>query len=77
LIGFFDGRSLALWSLAAYPDKPIKVIVPFAPGGGTDLVARTIALTMTEEIRQSVIIDNKPGGSTVVGTDALSKKCAC
>jgi tripartite-type tricarboxylate transporter receptor subunit TctC len=58
---------------AAYPEKPIKVIVPFAPGGGTDLVARTIALTMTEELRQPVIIDNKPGGSTVVGTDALAK----
>jgi tripartite-type tricarboxylate transporter receptor subunit TctC len=58
---------------AAYPEKPIKVIVPFAPGGGTDLVARTIALTMTEELGQPVIIDNKPGGSTVVGTDALAK----
>ena len=58
---------------AAYPDRPIKVIVPFAPGGGTDLVARTIALTMTEELRQPIVIDNKPGGSTVVGTDALAK----
>jgi tripartite-type tricarboxylate transporter receptor subunit TctC len=65
--------SMSLFVKAAYPDRPIKVIVPFAPGGGTDLVARTIAQTMTEELRQSVIIDNKPGGSTVVGTDALAK----
>jgi tripartite-type tricarboxylate transporter receptor subunit TctC len=72
LIGFF-AVSISPLVLAAYPDKPIKVIVPFAPGGGTDLVARTIALTMTEDMRQSVIIDNKPGGSTVVGTDALAK----
>ena len=60
-------------ALAAYPDKPIKVIVPFAPGGGTDLVARTLGITMAEDLRQPIVIENKPGGSTVVGTDALAK----
>jgi tripartite-type tricarboxylate transporter receptor subunit TctC len=59
--------------LAAYPDKPIKVIVPFAPGGGTDLVARTLAVPMGEDLRQSIVIDNKPGGSTIIGTEALAK----
>ena len=59
--------------LAAFPDRPIKVIVPFSPGGGTDLVARTIGITMVEELHQPVIIENKPGGSTVIGTDALAK----
>ena len=59
--------------LAAYPDKPIKVIVPFAPGGGTDLVARTLGISMAEDLRQPIVIENKPGGSTVVGTDALAK----
>jgi len=58
---------------AVYPDRPIRVIVPFAPGGGTDLVARTLGLTMTEELHQPIIVDNKPGGSTIVGTDALAK----
>ena len=58
---------------AAYPDKPIKVIVPFAPGGGTDLVARTLAVPMGEDLRQAIVIDNKPGGSTIIGTDALAK----
>lgn len=58
---------------AAYPDKPIKVIVPFAPGGGTDLVARTLAVPMGEDLRQSIVIDNKPGGSTIIGTEALAK----
>ena len=59
--------------LAAYPDKPIKVIVPFAPGGGTDLVARTLAVPMGEDLRQSIVVDNKPGGSTIIGTEALAK----
>ena len=59
--------------LAAYPDKTIKVIVPFAPGGGTDLVARTLAVPMGEDLRQSIVIDNKPGGSTIIGTEALAK----
>jgi tripartite-type tricarboxylate transporter receptor subunit TctC len=60
-------------ALAAYPDKPIKVIVPFAPGGGTDLVARTLGISMAEDLRQPIVIENKPGGSTVVGTDVLAK----
>jgi hypothetical protein len=61
---------------AAYPDRPIKVIVPFSPGGGTDLVARTLSVSMADDLRQSIVIDNKPGGSTVVGTDALAKSPA-
>jgi len=60
-------------ALAAYPDKPIKVIVPFAPGGGTDLVARTLGITMAEDLRQPIVIENKPGGSTIIGTEALAK----
>ena len=62
--------------LAAYPDRPIKVIVPFAPGGGTDLVARTLGVPMSEDLKQSIVIDNKPGGSTIIGTDALAKSPA-
>jgi len=62
--------------LAQYPDHPIKVIVPFAPGGGTDLVARTLGVTMAEDLRQAIVIENKPGGSTIIGTDALAKSPA-
>jgi len=64
------------FALAAYPDRPIKVIVPFAPGGGTDLVARTLGVAMAEDLKQVIVIDNKPGGSTVIGTDALAKSTA-
>ena len=60
-------------ALAAYPDRPIKLIVPFAAGGGTDLVARVIGNAMASELHQTVIIENKPGGSTVIGTDSLAK----
>ena len=63
-------------AFAAYPDRPIKVIVPFAPGGGTDLVARTLSVPMADDLKQSIIIDNKPGGSTIIGTDALAKSPA-
>lgn len=58
---------------AAFPDKPVRIVVPFAPGGGTDLVARTMGITMGQELGQPVIIDNKPGAGTIIGTDAVAK----
>ena len=58
---------------AAFPEKPVKIIMPFAPGGGTDLVARTMGITMGKELGQPVIIDNKPGAGTIIGTDAVAK----
>jgi len=64
---------VALPAAAAFPDKPIKIVVPFAPGGGTDLVARTMGITMGQELGQPVIIDNKPGAGTIIGTDAVAK----
>ena len=60
-------------AVAAYPDKPIRLVVPFAPGGGTDLVARTLAAGMGRELGQQVIIDNKPGAGTIIGSDSVAK----
>lgn len=63
-------------ALAAFPDKPIRLVVPFAPGGGTDLIARSLGAGMSKELGQPVIIDNKPGAGTVIGTDAVAKSTA-
>ena len=57
---------------AAYPDHIIKIVVPFAPGGGTDVVARTLAQEMAKELGVSVIIENKPGAGTIIGTQAVA-----
>jgi tripartite-type tricarboxylate transporter receptor subunit TctC len=57
---------------AAYPDRVIKIVVPFAPGGGTDVVARTLAQEMAKELGASVIIENKPGAGTILGTQTVA-----
>ena len=58
---------------AAYPDKPVRMVVPFPPGGGTDVVARAIALKLTEQWSQSVVVDNRPGAASMVGTEMLAR----
>jgi tripartite-type tricarboxylate transporter receptor subunit TctC len=57
----------------AYPAKPIKMIVGYAPGGGTDIIARILAPAMSEELGQSVYVDNKPGASGTIGALALAR----
>jgi tripartite-type tricarboxylate transporter receptor subunit TctC len=57
----------------SYPSKPIKVIVPTAPGGATDLTARLVAQKMSERFGQPVLVENRPGGNEVIGVDAVAK----
>ncbi|WP_444813258.1 Bug family tripartite tricarboxylate transporter substrate binding protein [Variovorax saccharolyticus] len=57
----------------AYPNKPIKMVVPFAAGGATDVLARVIGEKMAAGMGQPVIIDNKPGAAGIIGTDAVAK----
>ncbi len=57
----------------AWPTQAVRIVVPFAPGGGTDIVARTLGRKLGERLGQTVIIDNKPGAATVIGTDAVAK----
>ncbi|MDM0048971.1 tripartite tricarboxylate transporter substrate binding protein [Variovorax sp. J22R115] len=56
-----------------YPNKPIKMVVPFAAGGATDVLARVLAEKMAAGLGQPVIIDNKPGAAGIIGTDAVAK----
>lgn len=58
---------------AAWPARPIRFIVPYPPGGGTDIVARMLAQKMTQSLGQPVVVENKPGASTIIGTDMLAK----
>ena len=58
---------------AAWPEKPIKIIVPWAPGGSTDILARTVAEKLTQSFGQPVIVDNKPGASGNIGSDFVAK----
>ena len=56
-----------------YPEKPIKIIVPFAPGGSVDILARVVGQKLTENWRQPVIIETRPGAGTMIGTQAAAK----
>jgi tripartite-type tricarboxylate transporter receptor subunit TctC len=55
-----------------YPAKPVRIIVPYAPGGATDVLARLLAVRLEQELKQSVVVDNRGGGASQVGTQAIA-----
>jgi len=63
----------AVQAQSSYPDKPVRLVVPFPAGSGTDIVGRILAQKMTEDFGQTVLVDNRPGASTIVGTDIVAK----
>src|SRR5262245_47895472 len=69
---------LVLWQGSAlpqgsYPTKPVTFIVPFPPGGGTDISARTVAAKLTQKLGQSVVAEIRAGASVILGADAVAK----
>lgn len=71
----FVATVLAVSPVAAqdYPTKTVRIIVPFTPGGGNDIVARFLGKYMTEMHRQQYVVENRPGAGTIIGVDALAK----
>ena len=72
--------ALAAFAFAAYaqeyPNKPIKLVVPFPPGGGTDILARTVANYLATTNKWTVVVDNRPGAGGNIGVDATAKSAA-
>ena len=56
-----------------FPSRPLKLVVPYAPGGGADSVARIVAKKVAENIGQPIVIENKGGAGSIVGTDLVAK----
>ena len=56
-----------------YPDRPIRLVVPFAAGGATDVLGRLLAVGLGEKLGQTVVVENKPGASTVIGATQVAK----
>jgi tripartite-type tricarboxylate transporter receptor subunit TctC len=60
-------------SATNYPEKVIKLVIPFPPGGGSDFLGRLLAQKMSEGLKQTIIVDNKPGAAATIGADAVAK----
>ncbi len=68
-----NAQAASTGSGQAFPSKPIRIIAPFAPGAGTDTLARTLSGPLSKALGQSVIVENRPGAGTVVGTEVAAR----
>jgi tripartite-type tricarboxylate transporter receptor subunit TctC len=69
--------AMLAWSLAAaaqaYPSRPVRFVAPFPPGGGVDIVSRAVAEKLSPRLGQPIVVENRPGGGTTIGTDVVAK----
>lgn len=65
--------SVVAQTAAGFPDKPVKFIIPFPPGGTLDKVGRMLAVKLSEQFGHNVVVENRPGGNGVIGADAVAK----
>lgn len=72
-LGMTAALALAPTARAAFPDKPIRIVVPYSAGGGTDIIARHLAQRLQPRLGQTVLVENRPGADGVIGTDAVVK----
>ena len=76
LIGLTSAATISLSGQRAqaqqYPQRPVRVIVPYAAGGASDIVARLVAAAMAEKLGQSLFVDNRGGGASIIGTQAIA-----
>ncbi|KCB39021.1 tripartite tricarboxylate transporter family receptor [Bordetella hinzii CA90 BAL1384] len=73
LLALVLGMSLATTAAAAYPDRPIRMMVPFPPGSITDVVARNLGQGMSAQLGQPVVVENKPGANGIIGTNDVAR----
>jgi tripartite-type tricarboxylate transporter receptor subunit TctC len=67
------GVTLTEARAADYPVRPLRLVSPFSPGGGNDLVSRTLAQALTRDFGQTVVVDNRPGANTIIGMELVAK----
>jgi tripartite-type tricarboxylate transporter receptor subunit TctC len=79
MLSIFAALLLGILSAAhaqTFPSKPVRIIAPFPPGAGTDTLARTLAGPLTKSLGQNIVVENRPGGGTVVGTEVVARSPA-
>jgi len=72
-VAFALACAAGIASAQTFPDKPVRVVIPYAPGGGTDNLVRVIAPTVGASLGQQLVIENRPGGASIIGTAIVAK----